>query len=78
MSLAGASPAGTGAAHGSIFNFVQRVQLPLRNTAVPSTGHEEDINPLGLEPRDTRGGTGVPDHFSPRSSADENPRLLIA
>jgi len=27
-------------------------------------GHEEDINPLGLEPRDTRGGTGVPDHFS--------------
>jgi hypothetical protein len=27
-------------------------------------GHEEDINPLGLEPRDTRGSTGVPDHFS--------------
>ena len=27
-------------------------------------GYEEDRNPLGLEPRDTRGGTGVPDHFS--------------
>lgn len=27
-------------------------------------GHEEDSNPRGSDPRDTRGSTGVPDHFS--------------
>ena len=27
-------------------------------------GHEEDINPRRLGRRDTRGSTGVPDHFS--------------
>ena len=36
--------------HGGIFNH--------------NLGHEEDRNPRRLGRRDTRGSTGVPDHFS--------------
>ena len=34
-------------------------------------GHEEDRNPRRLGRRDTRGSTGVPDHFTPCSSGAE-------
>ncbi len=49
----------------------QRGQHPSRPP--PIIGHEEDRNPLGLGPRDTRSITGVPDHFpdtSPQGVTD--------
>jgi hypothetical protein len=41
--------------------------------AIIYLGHEEDRNPRRLGRRDTRGSTGVPDQFPPRSSADPEP-----